>query len=78
MVKHGTLVLTTDPAEVAQEAAATGHHLWESNFLWGKKFVSLYISFNDRVGSFPRISVLNIQYIYRKVPLYSKQESTVP
>lgn len=34
VVKHGLLVLTTDAAEVAQEAAAAGHHLGEGNFLW--------------------------------------------
>lgn len=34
MVKHGLLVLATDAAEVAQEAAAAGHHLGEGNFLW--------------------------------------------
>jgi len=33
VVKHGLLVLTADPAEVAQEAAAVGHHLGKGDFL---------------------------------------------
>lgn len=33
VVEHGLLVLTADAAEVAQEAAAAGHHLGEGNFL---------------------------------------------
>lgn len=33
MVKHGLLVLTTDATEVAQEAAAAGHHFRKGNFL---------------------------------------------
>lgn len=36
MVKHGALVLSADSAEVAQEAAAVGHHLGEAYFLWNK------------------------------------------
>lgn len=34
VVKHSFLVLSADPAEVAQEATAAGHHLGEGNFLW--------------------------------------------
>lgn len=37
VVKHGFLVLTADPTEVAQETAAAGHHLREGNFLRGTK-----------------------------------------
>lgn len=33
VIKHGLLVLTADPAEIAQEAAAVGHHLRKSDFL---------------------------------------------
>lgn len=33
VVKHGFLVLTADPTEVAQEATAAGHHFWEGDFL---------------------------------------------
>lgn len=35
VVEHGFLVLATDPAKVAQEAAAAGHHLREGDLLWG-------------------------------------------
>lgn len=33
VVKHGFLVLTANTTEVAQEATAAGHHLWEGNLL---------------------------------------------
>ena len=33
MVEHGALVLAADPAEVAQEATAVGHHLGEPDLL---------------------------------------------
>lgn len=33
VVEHGPLVLATDPAEVAEEATAVGHHPWESDLL---------------------------------------------
>lgn len=33
MVEHGFLVLAADAAEVAQEAAAAGHHLGEGDLL---------------------------------------------
>lgn len=33
VVEHGALVLTTDTAEITQEAATVRHHLGESNFL---------------------------------------------
>ena len=33
VVEHGALVLTADPAEVAQEATAVGHHLGEPDLL---------------------------------------------
>lgn len=33
MVKHRTLILTTDPAEIAQEAATVSHHSRESDLL---------------------------------------------
>lgn len=33
VIEHGFLVLTADSAEVAQEAAAAGHHFGEGNFL---------------------------------------------
>lgn len=33
VVEHGLLVLTANTTEVAQEAAAAGHHLWEGNLL---------------------------------------------
>lgn len=33
VVKHGFLVLTANATEVAQEAAAAGHHLWKGNLL---------------------------------------------
>ncbi len=72
MVKHGALVLAADPAEVAQEATATGHHLRKSNFLKTEKnyfpFTSVSMTESDLC---PRKTVLNIQYlcnINRKVP----------
>lgn len=34
VVKHGFLVLAANTTEVAQEATAAGHHLWEGNLLW--------------------------------------------
>lgn len=37
MVKHRTLVLSADTAEVTQETTAAGHHLGESNLLGKKK-----------------------------------------
>lgn len=33
VVEHGFLVLTANAAEVAQEATAAGHHLWEGDLL---------------------------------------------
>jgi len=33
VVEHGPLVLSADPAEVAQEATAVGHHLGEPDLL---------------------------------------------
>lgn len=33
VIKHGLLVLTADPAEIAQKAAAVGHHLRKCDFL---------------------------------------------
>lgn len=33
VVKHGFLVLSADPAEVAKEATTTGYHFGKSNFL---------------------------------------------
>lgn len=33
MIEHGLLVLTADPAEVAQEPAAVRHHLRKGDFL---------------------------------------------
>lgn len=37
VIKHGLLVLTADPAEVTQKAAAVGHHLRKCDFLKEKK-----------------------------------------
>lgn len=39
VIEHGFLVLTADPAEVAQEATAAGHHLGEGNFLWNGTYI---------------------------------------
>lgn len=49
VVKHGALVLAADSAEVAQEATAIGHHLWESDFLHreNKKFSFTSLSIAD-------------------------------
>lgn len=42
MVKHRTLVLSADTAEVTQETTAAGHHLGESNLL-GKKKTNIFL-----------------------------------
>lgn len=33
MVKHGSLILSADSTEVAQESTAVGHHFGEADFL---------------------------------------------
>lgn len=37
MIKHGSLVLATDTAEIAEESATVCDHSGKSNFLFGKK-----------------------------------------
>lgn len=44
VVEHGLLVLTANPTEVAQKAAAAGHHLREGDLLQGgMNFTSAHI-----------------------------------